>query len=505
MKKVLLVDDEDYILEMLSRMIPWDFYGYEIIGKAGNASDAMKIFYQTHLDLIITDICMEDISGIDFITRIRMMDPNVKILILSAYDKFEYAQKAMKLNVDGYLLKPLNRDELTGMLVELQKEMTDKAQEKERIDTLQNSLNYYQEKYLEEELLKLYSGTVEELPKEISGSVFWCVLSIEALVRSEIIFLEQDIREHCGVKCYSFFVSDGCLAMFLNAKEEKLLVRCLEDIEKKYAVSDRNLLVGRSYIDVKCDQAMCENSRQSLRMIFYMKQPRNFRLCDRYKYENGFGYEASTAPESKLLLVSIVQHDIEKCISEIKDWMEACRKAGTPRTEVKNKIKEYLNVAEEILPKNVADNILKKYKAALQHVLTIYEAEQILLDVLSVTARTEMKYGKSGFMIEMANEYIKNECCRENFSIDELAEHFQISKSYLSKLYKDEMGESIWNYVMQVRIARAKELLINTDYTNYAIAREIGYSSEYHFSRAFSKIVGVPPTVYKKMYIHQRI
>ena len=68
-------------------------------------------------------------------------------------------------------------------------------------------------------------------------------------------------------------------------------------------------------------------------------------------------------------------------------------------------------------------------------------------------------------------------------------------------MYKEETGESVWNFVMRVRITKAKELLVSTDATNFAIAKAIGYTSEYHFSRAFSKLVGVSPSVYKKMYL----
>lgn len=148
MKKVLLVDDEAYILDLLTRLIPWEFYGFQIVGKAEDAAEAMQIFYNSHPDVIITDICMEHISGIEFITRIRMQNPTVKILILSAYDRFEYAQKALKLNVDGYLLKPVNREELINTLLDLQKELDSGENYQTQLNELQNSLNYFQKNIL---------------------------------------------------------------------------------------------------------------------------------------------------------------------------------------------------------------------------------------------------------------------------------------------------------------------------------------------------------------------
>ena len=110
MKKVLLLDDEKYVLKMLEEMIDWEFYGFCIVGCAENVKDAMQIYYNKSPDIIITDISMQGLNGIDFITRIRLQDARTRILILSAYDKFEYAQKAVKLGVDGYLLKPIQKD-----------------------------------------------------------------------------------------------------------------------------------------------------------------------------------------------------------------------------------------------------------------------------------------------------------------------------------------------------------------------------------------------------------
>ncbi|MDE6995937.1 MAG: response regulator, partial [Lachnospiraceae bacterium] len=194
MKKVLLVDDESYMLDLLKQLIPWEFYGFSIVGAAENATEAMKVFHRESPDVIITDICMENISGIEFITRIRMQDTAVKVIIISAYDKFEYAQRALKLNVNGYLLKPINREELLNTLIEVQKELDSREGYQDRIQYLQESLAQLKRKYLEEQLLRLYRDETDFLPEEITGEGFWCVVSLQTIVRSEIVFIEQDIR-----------------------------------------------------------------------------------------------------------------------------------------------------------------------------------------------------------------------------------------------------------------------------------------------------------------------
>lgn len=180
--KVLLVDDERYMIEMLKEIIDWEFYGFSIVGTAENARDGMNLFYREQPDIIITDICMDQISGIEFITRIRLINASVKIMILSAYDKFEYAQKAVKLDVDGYLLKPVNREELLNSLLELQKKLESGSRYQEEIRDLRHSLDSLQRKYVEEQLIRIYEHGGETAKKELEEDSYWAVASILSLI-----------------------------------------------------------------------------------------------------------------------------------------------------------------------------------------------------------------------------------------------------------------------------------------------------------------------------------
>ena len=496
MKKVLLVDDEAYILDLLTRMIPWEFYGFEVAGKAESAAEAMQIFYNIHPDVIITDICMEHISGIEFITRIRMQDPAVKILILSAYDKFEYAQKALKLNVDGYLLKPVNREELIHTLLELQREMDQGESYQVQLDELQSSLNYFQRKYYEEQLLKLYRGAAEALPDELQDADYWCILSVLAIVRNEIVFFQQDIEKNKEVISYSLFVGDGLLAVFLRAKQKEKLEECLQQVERTY-IREGTLFCGRSSVSRGNQAALCVESKRALNRLFYTPQFYFAKYMERDKKN----MERIPVNESReQFLIWLTARRADECRTFLEKWFADCAAVQEERETVLETVKQYLLWMKETARPERAPEYEKLIERC-DRVYQLQEAKEIAEAGLRLTEETEGAGGKSRLLIERANAYIRKNCCRETFSIEELAEHLHISKSYLSKGYKEETGESVWNFVMRVRITKAKELLVSTDATNFAIAKAIGYTSEYHFSRAFSKLVGVSPSVYKKMYL----
>lgn len=500
MKKVLLVDDEAYVLDLLEQMIEWEFYGFEIIGKAENAPEALKIFHRENPDIIITDICMEQISGIEFITRIRMQDSQVKIIILSAYDKFEYAQKALKLNVDGYLLKPINKEELLDTLLEIQRKLASGEDYKDKISYLQSSLDSLQKKYLEEQLARIFHGEAEELPENVSGMGTWQVLSIRTIDRKEIVFLERDLKEIRELESFLLFVDDGLFALFLLDKTNTGEVsRAVSEIKDKYCDADKTILCGIGIGKGEELGKICRRSKKALNSLFY----EDGKFYNRLQRD---GMEALKQPEfsEEKLLLWTVNGEAEACIKYFKAYIADCRRYNEDRNVVIENFRHCIRAAQSAVKEQSVRKELEELEAEAGKELRSSGLISLFEKAMSYMSDGNVQLNKSGFVITNAQSYMRIRGLEECFSIDMLAEHLNISKSYLSKVYKEETGESIWNYVMRIRIAKAKEMLVNTDATNFAVAKAIGYSSEYHFSRAFSKSVGMPPSTYKKMYLQMR-
>ena len=122
MFQVLLVDDKEAIVDGLEIIIDWESYGYEIAAKATSAKAAIDIVSKQKIDLVITDIRMPEMSGLDMINEMKDISKNIKFILLSGYTEFEYAKFAIDKNISGYILKPIDEDELIGLLKKIKTE-----------------------------------------------------------------------------------------------------------------------------------------------------------------------------------------------------------------------------------------------------------------------------------------------------------------------------------------------------------------------------------------------
>ena len=123
--KIMLVDDEEEVRKSIIRKIPWEDTGFEVIGDAENGKDALEKIEMNEPDVVLTDIRMPYMDGLAMAERIRQTHPSIKIVIFSGFDEFEYAKKAIKLNVIEYILKPVNVEELTVILKKIKKNLDD--------------------------------------------------------------------------------------------------------------------------------------------------------------------------------------------------------------------------------------------------------------------------------------------------------------------------------------------------------------------------------------------
>jgi two-component system response regulator YesN len=122
--KMLIVDDEPIICQGLRQTIPWDTIGVEVVGEAYDGVEALQFVTRQHVDLVLTDIHMDGMDGLELAKGLKELLPQIRIIILSGYDDFEYARQALRLGIEDYLLKPVNIEELMAMVQSIGKELT---------------------------------------------------------------------------------------------------------------------------------------------------------------------------------------------------------------------------------------------------------------------------------------------------------------------------------------------------------------------------------------------
>ena len=137
--RIILVDDEEEVRKGIIKKINWETLGFEVVGDAENGQDALEKIEQLEPDVIMTDIRMPYMDGLELIAKIRQKYPSMKVLIFSGYDDFEYAQQAIKLNVTEYILKPVNVEELTEILTRVRENLDKEIEQRRNLDLLRDS------------------------------------------------------------------------------------------------------------------------------------------------------------------------------------------------------------------------------------------------------------------------------------------------------------------------------------------------------------------------------
>ena len=158
MYRILLVDDEALIREAVSENVAWEKYGYELVGSCENGKEALEYIAEHPVDVVLTDICMPYLDGMQLSERLNREYPDVKIIILSGYDEFEYAKKAIRYGVKEYLLKPITAKEMGQTLMDLKKEMDQEQAVERNISTMK--ANYHKGQIL------VYANVFLDLIKE---------------------------------------------------------------------------------------------------------------------------------------------------------------------------------------------------------------------------------------------------------------------------------------------------------------------------------------------------
>ena len=185
--KIMLVDDEEEVRTSIIRKIDWQDAGFEVIGDAENGKEALEKIEQNEPDVVLTDIRMPYMDGLEMAENIRQRYPSIKIVIFSGFDEFEYAKKAIKLNVIEYILKPVNVEELTAILKKIKKNLDEEIEQKRNVTLLRESYIKSLPALREHFLNDLIQGGMEETQIEeklneyaidVAGAVKWVIAAI---------------------------------------------------------------------------------------------------------------------------------------------------------------------------------------------------------------------------------------------------------------------------------------------------------------------------------------
>lgn len=515
MWKVAIIDDDRQVLRGMKQVIPWEELGAEWVGESMNGERGLELVRKEQPDIVITDIYMPVMNGLQMIEILRNEQFQGIILIHSGYSDFEVARKALRLKVEDYLSKPISRTTIRDTLLRAIESIQSEASVKLEHEKLREKLVLY-EPFVRKELLKrAVMGTTDAIPEaELSlaggGPNNHLVLGLEIIrtarisdVRAPDRFLfrfavQNIINEILNEAGYSFDYVE------LHGYYSALILHF--DKEKEYP----ELLKGISEISARIVECVHRYLQISVKIGMGGLKESWAAVSD--SMEEAFRFSERTASDPLHMSASV---------KPMKFYHELVEDIETTQGKNAHKIvRHYINALKEqsggrqlqydlmgaqfwaILSYTLNDEVVRlqdiakesSIEAELGNIVTLdqYEAwlnEKIAQICLNQEWHDNMKHKVA---IDLIKQFI-HENYAEEITIADLAEKVYISKNYLSQIFKNATGETINNYIVKVKMEKARGLLLERKLKIYEVAYRVGYKNIPYFSTTFKKHFGITP------------
>jgi two-component system, response regulator YesN len=543
LKNALIVDDNQMILEALGKIIDWDKYGYKLVGKAYNGLEALEISKRENIDILLTDIKMPEMDGLQLIREIKSAKPDIKIIILSAYNEFSLVREAFKLGASEFILKTeLDPSFLGNQLVNLSKEQDDEKKERDKLKKLSEQVQKYidHSKATDVELQQNGRFIRDRLLNELVRGY----ISVQELIMHKREYISLRFCEGKYAIIYLCIDNQKMLLSKTWKNDERLLsyavLNIIDELLDKFGVGDSFEVTGGEFCILLCfNQSEKENEKEKVIINIFKELTSSLEKTLKIKISAGASIqakqatlpilyaEANQACQLRVLygrdtiifnsqnIKNNIKNDLEtgKRLEYLKNTLvtlnpDVIRSSAeslivNPASvtfgdfeEIIHLYQKYSLVLFDFIEQNVLESecndLMDKFYNYVYNMGSVTELNKWLKAVLEAISRG-VSTGNS--LIRQVKKYI-NEHFSEDLSLQNIAEAIGVSSSYLSKLIIKELGVSFTDYLNNFRIQKAKELIQHSTLKIYEIAEKVGYGSIEHFSRVFKKVTGKSPKEY---------
>ena len=503
MFKVILVDDEILALEYLQKCINWEENGFEVVGSATGGEGALKLYEQYRADIVISDICMIGMDGLELAMKLKKKNPEVEVILLSAYRDFDYAQKGIQYGVSNYLLKRelsnnslLEELNLVAVKLEENKKKKKAYQQsfmKQLIYNRADTSGFVETRFGKRLfLLMIHKNNYYENGKVCMSA--WGSSELNTLTEVIMTSLGDGIHYEAEVQITSnnimlmYRIEKQTSKYIINSNIERkcsLIVKKLQEIEG----CRFNLLYT---LEIKQSEISIEFQKMSRQIRYAVFWEKNIAYClpslPEIIEENKINWQ-QVSNELKGILYSSEEEMIA-----FLNYMFGMTKSPSYRMETLNQFvlildnllieleEEGIRVLEE---KEVAYKIDEIAKHYIKKFLCIQK---------TIVQKDSDKYSEIVLKIQ---KYIRRNY-RNELSLEVLGHFFDMNGVYLGQILKKETGVTFLKYLTNCRMEEAKKLLEEGEYNINEIAELVGYKTSQYFSQIFTKQVGVNPQEYKK-------
>lgn len=537
MYKVIIVDDEAVVRVGLKNTIDWNEHGFQLIGDYANGREAWEAVEQHKPELVISDISMPFMDGLELAGLISAQYPYIKLIILTGFDEFEYAQQAIRLKVSDFILKPITAKEIRVLLDRVRSEMDEETKRREDLGRLNNQLNQslplLKERFLERLVATgLQRAEINErfayfgLPP-ISPLYLVLVADIDDFGDRELLSYEHDV-EFLRFAAFDIFKEtlekddvllfrtreERMVAIVSGQESESLLYEKVFSLAEqvryhieKYLKFTVTIGIGRSCDHIEQLPLSYKSALSVLDYRFLLGKNRVLSILDMEGKSSSplqldLDWDRKLVSAVKTGSVQDAFQLIENGVAELKMSLAPIEGCFLQMQKVvlslMNPIQELFQNAEESI--EWQHKLMDVYKFK-----TLDEVEMWLKEVVRsvISAIADNRSHLTSMQIHRAVEYIETNYANDKMSLQDLCRHVLMSTSYFSLVFKQHTGETFIEYLTGVRIAKAKELLHNTTLKFYEIAEQVGYQDPNYFSILFKKQTGTTPKDYREKQLKE--
>lgn len=513
MRKVMLVEDEELILQGIRNIIDWESLSTEVVHMARNGREALAMWEKEPVDIVVTDVEMPVMNGLTLLKELRARDRKVRFVILTGYDEFEYARKAIKLDVEDYILKPIDEELLENVVKRACGRLNDMEQADARKMEDRMGWKKFLQGELTEEERKPYLALFPRM--KASEAAFAAVVKIDGRSMrkgdfSEVLAVLQE--EKCRVINLS---TDTLLLIETRSTqypsghiEEQEIGRMAKEVHGHFSFIQNRLeselgifsfiSIGPAFFSY---ESLPDSYREAMRMQKYRMLDGYGSCVDMNHIQNRASKDV-TIDESQLRKM-ILQKDRDGAINYIEDlFINNIRKEA----DVNNLYQIALKIAmllwdikgeyklEEKNLQDLSDMMENIYKAEdIFGLKTIFISEISEIITYLHTENSAYTPVVKQIMAEVQQNY------REELSLKTLAYKYHMNASYLGQIFQKEVGCSFTQYLSNTKNSIAKELILNTNRRINDIAQEVGYTDTSYFYRKFKQCYGVSPASLREM------
>lgn len=528
MYKIMLADDEGIVIDSLKFIIEKEFGNECTIEFAKTGRSVIELAEKFRPDIAIMDIQMPGINGIEAMKEIRQSNHNVVFIVMSAYDKFDYAKEAIKLGVLEYITKPMERNKIVTALKNamsiVDKERTRRSNDlmiKEKLETvvpiIESGLIYnilLQEHFTEDiDNYKTILGIEQQYAYMIAvvcgdaqeGNHMTNAVGSSVKMQKHYQEVRECLKEY--FHCIVGTVMANKLAVLVPYEKEHMdYEERIELIEKARElvrrIREKTQISFRLGIGKPCElDDMAESYNQALNALIMTTGS----VAHADDLPIGCDYEEDYPIHlEKKLFEEVEKGELNHAVATARtffDWMVDNYPDST--MEIRTKILEFALWAEHIAyEKGGMTYQFTSRQDYLPSIMTMTDFDQMrnwFVDKIMTACQNVLskRAERSGSIIETAKEYIRCNYSRD-ISLDDVSKAVNISPYYFSKIFKEDTGENFIEYLTGIRMNKAKELLDTSEYSIKEICSMVGYSDPNYFSRSFKKNVGVTPTEFKE-------